>query len=95
MIQDLNGLSVLGKNPAPLTAVSYNLTGLDIAANTPDDMAFLLAKANGDKAFHYMKELTGEIRAAGKYLFRKDKNRYKGTPINTGKTQQEKVNQRH
>lgn len=91
MIQDLNDLSVLGKeNPDPLTAVGFDLTELDIAAETSDDMATLLAEANGDKAeqneskvirdkaYHYMKELTDEIRAAGKFVFWKDKSRYRG-----------------
>lgn len=91
MIQDLNDLSVLGKeNPDPLTAVSFDLTELDTAAGTSDDMATLLAEANGDKAeqneskvirdkaYHYMKELADEIRAAGKFVFWKDENRYKG-----------------
>ncbi len=91
MIQDLNDLSVLGKeNPDPLTAVSFDLTELDTSAATSDDMATLLAEVNGDragqneskvirdKAYHYMKELADEICAAGKFLFWKNENRYKG-----------------
>ncbi len=91
MIQDLNDLSVLGKeNPEPLTAVSFDLAELDTSGNTSDSMASLLAEANGDKAeqneskvirdkaYLYMKELADEIRAVGKFVFWKDKTRYKG-----------------
>ncbi len=91
MIQDLNDLSVLGKeNPESLTEVSFDLTELDTSGNSSDSMASLLAEANGDKAeqneskvirdkaFMHMKELSDEIRAAGKFVFWKDKTRYKG-----------------
>lgn len=91
MIQDLNDLSVLGKeNPEPLTEVSFDLAELDTSGNSSDSMASLLAEANGDKAeqneskvirdkaFMHMKELSDEIRAAGKFVFWKDKTRYKG-----------------
>ncbi len=91
MIQDLNDLSVLGKeNPEPLTEVSFDLAELDTSGNTSDSMASLLAEANGDKAeqneskvirdkaYLYMKEFADEIRTAGKFVFWKDKTRYKG-----------------
>ena len=91
MIQDLNDLAVLGKeNPGPLTAMNFDLTKLDTAATLSDEMATLLAEANGDrvvqneskvirdKAYTYVKTLADEIREAGKYLFWRDKNRYKG-----------------
>ncbi len=91
MIQDLNDLSVLGKNnPAPLQAISFDLGKLDVAAATSDAIANLLAMANGDrasqsetkkirdKAFAYLKESVDQIREAGKYLFWKNEKRYKG-----------------
>jgi hypothetical protein len=91
MIQDLNDLSVLGKNnPAPLQAIGFDLGKLDVAAATSDAIANLLAMANGDrssqsetkkirdKAFAYLKESVDQIREAGKYLFWKNENRYKG-----------------
>lgn len=91
MVQDLNDLKVLGQeNPDPLTAISVDLVLLDTAGTTSDEMAELLAAANGDrlgnnesklirdKAYTYMMELVTEIRDAGKYVFRKDKSRLKG-----------------
>jgi hypothetical protein len=91
MIQDLNDLTVLGKNnPALLQAINFDLGKLDVAAATSDAMANLLAMANGDKAiqneskvirdkaYTHMKELVDQIREAGKYLFWKNENRYKG-----------------
>ena len=91
MIQDLNDIAVLGRdNPGPLTAIGFDLTQLDLAATRADELADLLAEANGDKAdpneskiirdkaYTYMKALVDEIREAGKYVFRKDKNRLKG-----------------
>ncbi len=91
MIQDLNDIAVLGReNPDPLTAISFDLTQLDQAATRADELADLLAEANGDKAdpnnskiirdkaYTYLKELVDEIREAGKYVFRHDDNRLKG-----------------
>ncbi|QGY46171.1 hypothetical protein GM418_21630 [Maribellus comscasis] len=91
MIQDLNDIAVLGReNPDPLTAIGFELTQPDLAATRADELADLLAEANGDKAdpneskiirdkaYTYLKALVDEIREAGKYVFRKDKNRLKG-----------------
>jgi hypothetical protein len=91
MIQDLNDIAVLGReNPEPLTAIGFDLTQLDLAATRADELADLLAEANGDKAdpneskiirdkaYTHMKVLVDEIREAGKYVFRNDKNRLKG-----------------
>jgi hypothetical protein len=91
LIQDLNDLAVLGReNPDPLTAIGFDLTQLDLAATRADELANLLAEANGDKAdpnysktirdkaYTHLKELVDEIREAGKYVFRNDKNRLKG-----------------
>lgn len=91
MIQDLNDIAVLGReNPEPLTDISFELAELDLAATRADDLADLLAEANGDKAeqneskiirdraYTHIKELVDEIREAGKYVFRNDPQRYKG-----------------
>jgi len=91
MIQDLNDLAVLGReNPDPLTAIGFDLSQLDLAATRADELADLLAEANGDKAdpneskvirdkaYAHLKVLVDEIREAGKYAFRNDKNRLKG-----------------
>ncbi|MCG8520944.1 MAG: hypothetical protein MI744_01920, partial [Pseudomonadales bacterium] len=78
------------ENPDPLTAISFDLAQLDVAATRADELADLLAEANGDKAdqneskiirdkaYTYLKALVDEIREAGKYVFRKNKNRVKG-----------------
>ena len=51
MIQDLSDLAVLGKaNSEPLKKINIDLTLLDKAAALSEDMAGLLAKANGQKA---------------------------------------------
>lgn len=91
MIQDLNDIAVLGReNPEPLTGIGFNLDQLDLAATWADELADLLAEANGDKAdpneskiirdkaYTHMKVLVDEIRVAGKYVFRKNPNRLKG-----------------
>ena len=91
MIQDLNDLSLLGKsNTGPLEAINFSPEKLEAAANASDELANILALANGDKslqsdskvirdkAYTHMKELVDEIRNAGKYLFWKNEKRYKG-----------------
>ena len=91
MIQDLSDLSVLGKaNIEPLKNINLNLELLDQAAVLSEDMASLLAKANGqklgdnnlkitrDKAYTYMKQAVDEIRRNGKYVFWRTPEREKG-----------------
>ncbi len=91
MIQDLSDLSILGKsNPEELTASKFKIEKLDQAAKYSNDMAELLAKANGaiqensaakfirDKAFTHLKEAIDEVRAAGKYVFKNNPERFKG-----------------
>ena len=91
MIQDLSDLAALGKaNPEPLQAISFDETQLDAAAETSEQMAVLLANANGDKltnndlrllrdkAYTHMKEAVDEIRRCGQYVFWKDEQRMKG-----------------
>ncbi|MCK8521278.1 hypothetical protein M0D21_06860 [Aquimarina sp. D1M17] len=68
----------------------FEVKKLDVAAQLSDTMAELLAKANGaaqensvskslrDKAFTHLKEAVDEVRAAGKYAFKADPDRFKG-----------------
>ncbi len=91
MIQDLNDLAVLGRaNLAPLKAIAFDTKKLDTAATQADEMADLLARANGDraeqseykllrdKAYTHLKELVDTVREAGKYVFWKNPQRLKG-----------------
>ena len=91
MIQDLNDLSVLGKNNTELLQnIGFDLSKLDAAAEASAAMAELLAAANGDKsvqnetkmirdkALVHLKQLVDEIRDAGKYVFWKNEKRLKG-----------------
>lgn len=91
MIQDLSDLSVLGKsNTEELIAAKFKMKNLNIAAELSNNLAEMLAKANGatlenskakvmrDKAFTHLKEATDEVREAGKYVFKKDPVRYRG-----------------
>jgi len=91
MIQDLNNIAVLGReNPDSLVAIGFDLGQLELAAIRSDELADLLAEANGDKAdpneskiirdkaYMLLKILVDEIREAGKYVFRKNANRLKG-----------------
>ncbi|MFA8436604.1 MAG: hypothetical protein ACEPOZ_19005 [Marinifilaceae bacterium] len=84
-IQDLANLSVLGKhNPEPLTAIHFDVTKCDQAAEVADRMAGLLAAVNGqtysddanklirDQAYTLLKETVDEVRSYGKFVFRKD-----------------------
>jgi len=91
MIQDLNDLAVLGKaNIDAIKAVGAKPALLDQAAIKADEMANLLAAANGDraeqseaktirdKAYTHLKELIDEVREAGKFLFWRNPDRHKG-----------------
>ncbi|MCF8715206.1 hypothetical protein JM658_10250 [Joostella atrarenae] len=91
MIQDLSDLETFGKkNKKELQAIKFDLTLLDIAADTSDEMADLLAKANEstednseqkhirDQAYTHLYEAVNEIRDTGKYVFRKNPERFKG-----------------
>lgn len=87
MIQDLMNLSVLGKDNIPLLQkINFDVALLDKAESMADEMADLLAKANGakdedkkakvlrDKAYTYLKVVVDEVRRYGKFIFRKDEN---------------------
>lgn len=103
MIQDLNDLAVLGKaNIDTLKAVGAKPALLDDAATKADEMASLLATANGDraeqseaktirdKAFTHLKQLVDEVREAGKFLFWRNPDRYKGYVSNYRKKHRDK-----
>jgi len=53
----------------------YKPGNQETKSNCVDELANLLAEANGDKAYTHLKELVDEIREAGKYVFRNDKNK--------------------
>ena len=91
MIQDLNDLALLGKKHLEeLTKIGFDITLLDKAAVTSDEMASLLSSVTTDradqsaeriirdKAFVYAKQAIDEIRACGQYLFWRDDERLKG-----------------
>lgn len=91
LVQDLSDLAALGQANLPLlTAINFDETKLDQAANEASNLSVLLAKANGerkedsspkitrDKAYTYLKQAVDEIYEAGKYLFWKDEVRRKG-----------------
>ncbi len=82
-IQDLASLSILGKeNQDLLTAINFDLSQLDTAAEMADRMGRLLGDINGrmyfedeiklirDKAYTLTKEVVDDIRAYGKFAFR-------------------------
>lgn len=94
MIQDLNDITVLGRqNLTQLLAVGIDEAKLAEAATLSNNLAPLLARANGDiaeqsqsktirdKAYTHLKQLADEIYAAGKFLFWKDEQRIKGYTI--------------
>jgi hypothetical protein len=91
MIQDLNNLSVLGEaNQELLTAIRFDMSLLDKAAQTAHELASLLAETNScrleydkakkirDQAYTHLKEAVDEICGHGKYVFRDNKERYIG-----------------
>ena len=91
MIQDLSDISALGRaNPSELEDSRFDLTLLDTAEQKSGELAELLAQANGtrldnskakemrDRAFTHLKEVMDEIKDTGKYVFRKNPERYKG-----------------
>jgi hypothetical protein len=90
MIEDLNDLSLLGKdNTRLLEAINFDLSLLDKAAQTSGEMAVLLdamnrnteryehseAKKIRDQAYTHLKEAVDEILEAGKHVFRQNKKR--------------------
>ena len=91
MLQDLSDLSVLGKeNTDLLKGIGFDLKLLSEAAQKANDLAVVLANANGeagdddqakelrDKAYTYMTLAVDEIRTTGQYVFWRDEDRKKG-----------------
>lgn len=91
MIQDLNDLSVVGKaNLQLLEAINFDISLLDEAARTASEMAALLAEVNSsgqerseakkirDQAYTHLKGAVDEIREYGRYVFRKNEERFIG-----------------
>ncbi|MCT4586908.1 MAG: hypothetical protein N4A71_03740 [Carboxylicivirga sp.] len=89
-IQDMARLAVLGKdNPALVEAINYPATKFDEADNMAETMANVLAQANGymygdnemkllrDKTFTLLDKEVTNIRAYGRFVFRKDKDHVK------------------
>ena len=91
MLQDLSDLSVLGKdNQALLKVVGMDMALLTKASDICNDLAVVLAQANGesgndsaaretrDKAYSYMKQVVDVIWETGRYVFWRDEDRKKG-----------------
>ena len=91
MIQDLSNLVALGEaNPEPLDLINFDFTLLPLAATTADELAIVLAQANGekeidhqvkitrDRAYTYMQQAANEIKNCGRYVFWKNEARLKG-----------------
>ncbi|MCP4137108.1 MAG: hypothetical protein GY754_39430 [bacterium] len=88
VIQELNDLSVLGKdNPEPLKKIGFDMEQLEKAAETSSVLGLLLAETSikqtylkdiRDRAYTYLKEAVDEIRNTGKYAFQEDKKRQTG-----------------
>lgn len=89
MIQNLNDLSVLGReNSQLLEATGFDMSNIEKAEQTSVEMASLLAQtiaASGkladakkirNQAYIYLKDAVDEIRRTGQYVFRKDKERF-------------------
>lgn len=90
MIQDLSDIATLGEaGTAELKAINFDKTRLTQAATLADDMATLLARANGekaddsqakimrDRAYTHLKTAVDEVRVTGRYVFRNDRDRVK------------------
>jgi hypothetical protein len=94
MIQDLTDLSLLGKeNILLLEGTNFDSPLLDTAIQQSDELAKILAIANGekaedsqakltrDKAYTFLKELVDEVRRVGKFVFRDNPERIEGYEI--------------
>lgn len=91
MIQDLNDLCVLGKgNPQPLNEINFDMSLLDKAAETAEQVARLLAEVTSvrdsdsetktirDQAFTHLKEAVDQVYECGQYVFRQTPGRRRG-----------------
>jgi len=90
-IQSLSNLAVFGQQHLePLEASGFDPVRLQVLAEASDDLAELLAVANGervagraakclrDKAYTYLKLAVDEIRASGRFRFWRDPTRLRG-----------------
>ncbi|MBN2343920.1 MAG: hypothetical protein JXX29_17170 [Deltaproteobacteria bacterium] len=91
MIQDLNNLSIIGReNPAPLKAIGFDVNKIELAAEMSNEMGTLRGEATADKgndneikrirdqAYTHLKEAVDAIRECGQYVFWRDPHRRKG-----------------
>lgn len=91
MLQDLKDLYHLGiSNKDLLDAISFDWQSLEQARDWSDELAVILAKANGarfdsneskilrDKAYSFMKNAADEIRLHGQYAFWRNDDRKRG-----------------
>ncbi|MDY6935254.1 MAG: hypothetical protein SVZ03_13655 [Spirochaetota bacterium] len=91
MIQDLNDLSVLGReHPEALEAIKFDMALLEKAAVLADGMSDLLGAASAeradssgakkirDQAYTHLKEAVDEVREFGRFVFWRDETRIKG-----------------
>ncbi len=91
MIQDLSNLVALGEQNSRLLAqINFDAALLATAATEADELAILLAQANGekeidsqvkitrDRAYTYMQQAANEIKNCGRYVFWKNEDRLKG-----------------
>ncbi|MGQ1889480.1 hypothetical protein ACT29H_03470 [Thermophagus sp. OGC60D27] len=91
MIQDLNDAAVLAReNETLIRAIGKDESFWEKGALLSDEMADLRARANGekfeenqnkrmrDRMYTLLKRDVDEVKACGKYLFRKDKKRLQG-----------------
>ncbi|MBN2531168.1 MAG: hypothetical protein JXR76_32590 [Deltaproteobacteria bacterium] len=90
MIQDLNDISILGKeNPEPLEKVGFDLEKLELAAQMSKKMHELKSAATvdqydkdvkriRDQAYTHLKDAVDALRRCGQFVFWKDEDRRKG-----------------
>jgi FAD/FMN-containing dehydrogenase len=91
MIQDLNDVSVIGReNLKPLVAVGFDPAKLDAAASKSRELAGLRADASADKrvdrerkllrdrAYTHLKQAVDAVRQCGQFVFWKDEERLVG-----------------
>ena len=90
-VQDLNDLSVLGyHNREMLETIHFDMSLLETAAQTSVEMARIVAETRSlkqnpgnakiirDRVYTHLKEAVDEIRQAGQYVFRYNKERLTG-----------------
>lgn len=94
-IQDLSDLAILGqKNPEPLASINFDTLKLEKAETLSAHLGDLRAMANGEKyeanesltirnqMYSLLKQYVDDVRACGKYLFWRNKDRLRGYKSN-------------